>query len=320
LGGQLYLKRSSGHQVVTKRDFLNAKAEYKEERKRHRERVAEWKKQPKKDRGSKPWWSSVHDMDRYEPLTPKTVYYDDGMKQLSDERTAHNRIAVVLQGLLDRSPAFHPHPPWQLWTAEGFAAGVELVYDASRVLTDGEAPDFEEYRSILNATITKGTHTVGQEERWLRAEAAKENRRQQSDWRIRHALHYKRFSPYGNPGPGLVAQTVGVQRGKNACIFRWERERQTIRWVSNPDKPGYEMHDKSGVPSRFVCPTSRLLNVDAYKPGDYKQFYVDPRTRADYLKWAPLLLAAEDWHAGKAGRKQSGNERGYDDDEIDAIL
>ena len=40
-------------------------------------------------------------------------------------------------------------------------------------------------------------------------------------------------------------------------------------------------------------------SVDAYKPGDFKISFNDPRTRADYVKWAPFLLAAEDYHAGK---------------------
>ena len=44
--------------------------------------------------------------------------------------------------------------------------------------------------------------------------------------------------------------------------------------------------------------------MDAYTPGDYKQFYDDPRTRELYLKWAPLLLAAEDWHAEQAKEKK----------------
>jgi len=38
--------------------------------------------------------------------------------------------------------------------------------------------------------------------------------------------------------------------------------------------------------------------VSAYKPGDYKKFFVDPRTRAQYLKWARMLLAAEDYCSG----------------------
>lgn len=34
---------------------------------------------------------------------------------------------------------------------------------------------------------------------------------------------------------------------------------------------------------------------DPAAPGDYKQFYEDPCTRLDYLRWAPLLLAAENY-------------------------
>jgi hypothetical protein len=48
---------------------------------------------------------------------------------------------------------------------------------------------------------------------------------------------------------------------------------------------------------------SKLFNVSGYKPGDYKQFYIDPRSREKYLKWAPLLLAAEEWHAGNLDRE-----------------
>jgi hypothetical protein len=39
--------------------------------------------------------------------------------------------------------------------------------------------------------------------------------------------------------------------------------------------------------------------VSAYKPGDFRQFFEDPRTRQEYLKWAPLMLTAEDYYAGK---------------------
>ena len=37
----------------------------------------------------------------------------------------------------------------------------------------------------------------------------------------------------------------------------------------------------------------------AYTPGDYHLFFDDPRTRELYLKWAPFMLTAEDFHGGK---------------------
>ena len=39
-------------------------------------------------------------------------------------------------------------------------------------------------------------------------------------------------------------------------------------------------------------------SADEVKPGDYKIFFSDPRTRENYIQWAPLLMAAEEYHAG----------------------
>jgi hypothetical protein len=46
-------------------------------------------------------------------------------------------------------------------------------------------------------------------------------------------------------------------------------------------------------------PVSELFNVDAYQPGDFKQFFADPRTRGQYLVWAPMLIAAEEYQAAR---------------------
>lgn len=53
-------------------------------------------------------------------------------------------------------------------------------------------------------------------------------------------------------------------------------------------------------------PADKLFNVSAYTPGDCRQFYRDPRTRAEYLQWAPLLIAAEEFHAQNLN-PESGN-------------
>lgn len=80
-----------------------------------------------------------------------------------------------------------------------------------------------------------------------------------------------------------------MSRDKSNVTFEWQRERQSYnRW--GPDGP---------INTRVTCPVEKLLNVSAYTKGDFKQFYNDHRTRADYLKWAPLLLAAEDYVSRK---------------------
>lgn len=234
----------------------------------------------------------------YVKWTPDSVYYDDIAAVVKAQVDAHNRLVTVLQGLLDRSPVFHPHPPWQLWRQDSFRQAVALVYDDSRALVSGAAPDFEAYRARLNATIAKGSHTVGQEDYWLRQEARRENAKHQRDWRSRERfIPYERFKPAHDSGPGLVA-SVAAHAGKR-CTYRWFRER--ARYT--------RYDDGQNIATAITVPDSELFNVSAYAPGDFRQFYADPRTRIDYLQWAPLMLAAEDWHAGKTAGNRPKSSR-----------
>ena len=278
--------------------------ELKSGKKAYRAAMKEWKAKGSPREG-KPWRGGFYsdydgdDLDKYRKVEPEWVYYDDVMKCIADDMEAHNRIAVVIQGLLDRSPVFHPHPPWRLWDAEEFGRALELVYDDSRVLVAGDPPDFEAFRSSLNAQLKRGDYTVGQQDAWIRHEAKKANERNDRSWN-RDRTEYERYKPYGNPGPGEVAQVTRLTRTGKAS-FRWERERVgwNTKWVPDPERPGYEVVDRSPIAATFTCSTDVLLNVSAYQAGDYKQFFEDPRTRQDYLKWAPILLEAEDFVHGK---------------------
>ena len=241
--------------------------------------------------------------DEYFQVTPESVYYDDAMRKVSADVAQHNRVAVVLQGLLDRSLAFHPHPRWNTWTAEGFRAAFALVYDDSLTLDVGTPPDFEAFRARLNASLKVGDVTVGQRRPWTVAMAARENKRLDNDWRSRSDYRHTTYEPHGNPGPDVVHRVASLRAGK--AEFRWERERRGDRWVRDPNDPGYLIRDRSGIPDKFRCPVAKLLSVSAYRPGDFRQFYEDHRTRTDYLRWAPFLLAAEDWHAARAAEGRS---------------
>lgn len=69
-------------------------------------------------------------------------------------------------------------------------------------------------------------------------------------------------------------------------MFTWMRERRSgeDRWDSK-------------IRATVTVPFDRLFNISAYRPGDYKVFFKDPRTRERYLKWAPMLIAAENYYA-----------------------
>lgn len=296
-GGQPRMLRPQGSRV----DKIITRGHYDElvkERDERRRKAAAWERENKKKTGREqsifnPFYESGFDrVEQYEPFDHTSVHFDDAQRLLDDQMKKYNRIALLLQGLFDRSEVLHPHPPVQTWKPEGFAKAVKLVYDSTRALHFGPKPDFEGYRAKCNATLAAGSFTTGQRDYWMRVEANRENARIMRSVRgDRHVSPYIRYVPYGNPGPALVALAVGSRkRPARQAVFKWYRD--AARYPHGP------------IPVMLSVPFAELLNVTAYQPGDYKQFFVDPRTRAEYLKWAPLLLAAEDWHAEQRKKKK----------------
>lgn len=290
LDGKLYAEVSmSGgvRSVITEGAYQEMVSEEEKEDRKNKEGLKTAKKEDR-------WRFQFNGFRRskdYHPFSPENVFHDDILKHVQAEMNRHNRLVLVLQGLLDRSPVLHPHPPWSLWNHDSFKQALELVYDDSRALTPGDAPDFEAYRAKCNESLKAGSVTVGQEIAWERYEAKKENERLDNDHRTRGGDHrHQRYRPYGNPGPGTLARATLVRPNAMEVGYAWNRERKASR--------NFEDDGLKEVRCTFACKSSRVLNVDAYRPGDFKAFFSDPRTRADYLKWAPLLLEAEEYHAG----------------------
>jgi hypothetical protein len=128
-------------------DFIVAQ---EKERKRLK---TEWRKaHPKEREWDNPHRYSEWDHDRldeWEPADPSSVYFDEASEFIAEEIKRYNRIAVIIQGLFDRSMVLHPHQPVQVWNPISFEGAIELVYD-NMTLTHGDKPDFEAYRAELN--------------------------------------------------------------------------------------------------------------------------------------------------------------------------
>lgn len=287
LSEPMLAKMFAGHvdKIITKREHDEIVKEFKEKERKQEE----WEKaNPGEHTIHSPYGMWLH-MDTYEPFNKSSVYYDDIRTEIENRVKYYNRIALIVQGLFDRSEVLHPHPPVHLWNPEGFSQAVELVYDGSNTLSYGEAPDIEAYKAACNASLKEGSITIGQDFYWQRKEAKKETRRMDNDWRVKGEWRPTKFKPYGNPGPGYLAKIARWVGRSRKAFFKWEREALKPRW---PRSYG------DLVPASVSVPDSHLFNVDAYKPGDYKQFFADPRTRAQYLRWAPMLIAAEEYYAG----------------------
>lgn len=223
--------------------------------------------------------------DNWTPVDQTNVYFDECMEKIDSKMKEYNRVALIIQGMFDRSAVLNPHPPVQTWSAEGFEKAVKLVYDGSDVIAHGEPPDFEAYRARCNAGLQIGSVTSGQDDFWATKEAEKGSKRLDNDRRNTSSYRPEKFRPYGNPGPGYTARVWKLT--KKFATFHWSR---AAHW------------DKK-VNCILVVPIEQIFNIDAYKPGDYKQFFADSRTREQYLKWAPLLLEAEEYHAKKLSKK-----------------
>lgn len=269
--------------------------EYQDRCKKDDERACSEKAWAKKHKGEKNAWMknphrfpSWYDRDSYEPFDPSSVYYDDISEVVEKNIKEFNRIAYVVQGIFDRSEMLHPHPPTKLWDPKGFEAAVELIYDHSSALNpSAEPPSVEDYIRECNTGLRTGSATIGQEDFWERQQAEIYNR----DWRVKHEVSHHR--PYGNDGPGYLAKIARWYPKQKKAAFRWTRERYRDRYVYGK---GYI---RDPIPCSTKVPAAKLFNVDAYKPGDFRQFFQDPRTRAQYLKWVCLLLDSEKYHAGK---------------------
>lgn len=249
---------------------------------------AEWEKSnPNKD-----WYySNPHRGERFstsdwEPFDDTSVYYDLGIRKLKNEIKEYNRIALIVQGMFDRTLTLIPHNPVQMWRPASFAASVELVYDGSMALHWGEAPDIHSYIAACNAQANADSVMFGQELLWMEREAERENRKTENNWRIpnNNKYYYKTLRPEGDPGPGRVARMAGWTPRSRMATFTWLKARRAY----SDDK----------VRAQLKAPLDKLFNVSAYKLGDFKRFFADPRTRAKYLEWAPMLLSAEDYHRG----------------------
>lgn len=287
--------------IITKNEYDEIVREYKDKKKKYNQWLKDnpantWDKSKGSRDFSNPFRNYEYDFhhSEYRQFNPSDVYYDDILKVLSDEAKKYNRIALIIQGLFDRSEVLHPHPSVKMWTREGFDIAVKLVYDGdTSVLYGGEKPDFEVYRKKCNESITADSMCVGQELYWMKKEADKENKVQASKWRIKNPYHHAIYKPHNNSGPGYLSKVVSFKKRSKQAIFRWHRERIV-----------YSVFEKNDdIPCSITVPIYKLFNVDAYKIDDYKQFFQDPRTRAEYLKWAPMLLAAEEYHRNLRGDK-----------------
>lgn len=106
-------------------------------------------------------------------------------------------------------------------------------------------------------------------------------------------------------GCGIISKVDRINR-KGEAVIKWLRPRVA-----------YDAYTKIDTTKLFVdeiaVPLDQLYNIEFYKKGDYKTFFEDKRTRKNYMKWAPFMLAAEEFLRGDSPQRERLLQTGYNE-------
>lgn len=210
----------------------------------------------------------------WEEVTPDSLYYDDVCLLQAEDMRKTNMVVVLLQGLLDRGDVLRPHRAPRLWMHEEFAANVKLVRE-SLGLYSGDPIDITALidagrKLIKPGTVCYGLHTSGAAD--YQIQKMKES---QKDWWS--------LNPDGGQTSFKFTRPVSCKR-TGELVFE-------IIWYD------HWYGERKPKKRLLEVPRKEVFNVEAYEPGTWQRLFADRRTRAQYLKWAPFMIAAERWHA-----------------------
>lgn len=240
---------------------------------------------------------SWHGAETEDIVTPRDLDYDRHRDERLEEIFKYNRVMFLLQGILDRSKVFSPHPPINLADEDHIERYFKAIFDEELGLPSASPPVWEDYRAKVNASIKLGSHVYGG--RYLKGEEPVKRYRRDT----RYAGDNRGYNVNCKPA---CAEVTSIRRDKVTkkvigVRVSWDWGK---RW-------GYEHSDGSGGyygkygewPVNKKCHAwldiDTVFHVEGYKPGDFKMFLCDAYLKGEYLKWAPPLLTAEQWHKGQ---------------------
>ena len=229
-------------------------------------------------------------------VTPESVHFDDHVEKMEKLLRHYNRIVILIQGLLDRSMVFHPHPVINLRNPVHMEKWIVLMRDEERALPSNKVT-FEEYQKQLNSTLRKG--------KWVYVDNSYDEGYKDGEAPSRYAGQYERnhrrrgWSALKMP---RLCQVETMKRDGSMVRVSWPWGRRSKplegKWIESKTKPGWGHYERIWETDRMChewISVTRVLNVSDYHLGDYKMFLCDRALQGQYLKWAQYLLTAEDW-------------------------
>lgn len=232
-----------------------------------------------------------------EIVTPDHIEYDEHVEDLDKILKQYNRIVILIQGLLDRSKVFHPHPPINLTKVGQMDEWVRLIRDEEDGLPCNKVT-WEEYREQLNKTLRVGKYV------YIKYPEIYQKRYSGScyyDQEEKREVTLPRRGYHDAAMPN-ICKIDSMKRDGSAVRVSWPKGQLSRPkegpWIPNPNRPGWGHRELIWETDRMLhewVPTKYVFNVSDYTIGDFKMFLCDHALKGKYLEWAPFLLSAEAW-------------------------
>jgi hypothetical protein len=215
-------------------------------------------------------------------LRPGTSEWARAEKAAEARTRHHMRVALLIQGLLDRLTLLQPLPAAKVDVCgtEGYDLGhVRIVTDAENALEAG-AESFRDWQRRVNAQLRVGMRVVG-------AFSGE-------DWavdRLEHRYGHARLFPNSAETPAAgVIYTLEDKRADGGLVFRYRRTESVWR----PSEQYYGLHPREAKnrASCIIYPRDRfVIAYDLAEVADLERFLRSRSDRRSYATMFPTIKA-----------------------------
>lgn len=215
--------------------------------------------------------NSWYDEDfKSEVIGPDSVKFDSHVKDQDALIKKYNRIFIFIQGLLDRSTVFHPHPNIKLNIPEQINVFINCIRDEEETLPNLNAIDWETYRDQINKSIKIGYKVWSI---WSPDDIGS------YDGSYSRYYTAREYEVLNRPN---ICKVKGIKKDLSEVLITWEVEY-------------WGMYNKKIRNRNLWIPMKEVFNIRNYNLGDYKMFLCDRTVKSEYKEWAMPLLTAEEY-------------------------
>jgi hypothetical protein len=222
-------------------------------------------------------WSWDHKRNMTIPVTPGTRAWEQAEQAASEKQRHYMRVALILQGLVDRTTVFHPLPEAGLsfLDREDHTRGkVRFITDMEHALTTGRE-SFQDWQKRLNAQLRVGMRIIGSFD-------------YSHGWR-RYSSEYdegnSRVTPRGAEYPAsFELHPIEEKQGK-AFIIRYKRHERIYSRYSSHEA-------KRRASCKIFAKDEFILPFDLVTADEMRAYLAARLDRHNYVEMFPLLKAA----------------------------